>query len=58
MVRPYNRVVQSRTLCADRIGPRLDPALSGVQRVAAKNIAPRFLGLHLRMAMSIRIDQG
>ena len=36
----------------------MDPTLSGVQSVAAKTMAPRFLGLRLRMAMSVRIDQG
>ena len=38
--------------------PHLDPALPGVQKVAAKNLAVGFLDLRLRMAMSIRIDQG
>ena len=54
---PNTQVVQSREadLCgADRTAPDLDPTLSGMQRVAAKNMAPRFLGLPLRMAMSVR----
>ena len=42
----------------DHSGPHLDPALPGVQKVAAQNLAFGFLDLRLRMAMSIRIDQG
>jgi hypothetical protein len=42
----------------DHSRPHLDPALPGVQKVAAKNLAFGFLDLRLRMAMSIRIDQG
>jgi hypothetical protein len=37
----------------DHSGPHLDPALSGVQKVAAKNLAVGFLDLRLRLAMSV-----
>jgi hypothetical protein len=37
----------------DHSGPHLDPALSGVQKVAAKTLAVGFLDLRLRLAMSI-----
>ncbi len=39
----------------DHSRPHLDPALSGVQKVAAKNLAFGFLDLRLRMAMSVRL---
>ena len=42
----------------DHRRPHLDPALPGVQKVAAKNLAFGFLDLRLRMAMSIRIQPG
>ena len=58
MAHPYSPVVQLRERSADHSGPHLDPALPGVQKVAAKNLAFGFLDLRLRMAMSIRIDQG
>ena len=37
----------------DHSGPHLDPALPGVQKVAAKNLAIGFLDLRLRLAMSV-----
>ena len=40
--------------CSDEhSGPHLDPALPGVQKVAAKNLAVGFLDLRLRLAMSV-----
>jgi hypothetical protein len=42
----------------DHIGPHLDPALPGVQKVAAKNLAFGFLDLRLRLAMPVRFGPG
>jgi hypothetical protein len=42
----------------DTRGPVLDPALSGMQKAAAQDVAVGFLDLHLRMAMSISIVAG
>jgi hypothetical protein len=42
--------------CSDDLcGPILDPALSGVQKVPAQNLAFGFLDLQVRMALSLGV---